>query len=262
MSIKEWTIFDIGLFGGDKYQVLKVVAGWKQKRPLWIATVNPEFVMKTRKDALFKQILSRTDVNVIDGVALLWAREVLKRDTFLSRMWQGLKTGREVLRGAYDQKVVRGSELMIDLVMQIDREKGKIFLLGGFGQAAEKTGAFLRSKFLISDDKLKTCCGEPELSDKEVVKQIQEFRPDLLLVAYGMVKQEKWIAAHLSDLQKAGVRVVMGVGRSFDYYSGNLKRAPEKWRKMGLEWLYSLIQEPKRWRRQLALVRFVNAVIR
>jgi len=93
----------------------------------------------------------------------------------------------------------------------------------------------------------------------EVLAKINKFKPEILLVAYGMKKQEEWIEETLGKLK---VGVVMGVGRSFDYYSGDLKRASKIWRSMGLEWLYSLIKEPKRWRRQLALVGFVRKVLK
>ena len=73
-----------------------------------------------------------------------------------------------------------------------------------------------------------------------------------------MQKQEEWI---YRNLEKIDVGVVMGVGRSFDYYSGDLKRAPSWVRKMGMEWLYSLAKEPKRWKRQLVLPKFVWKVL-
>jgi N-acetylglucosaminyldiphosphoundecaprenol N-acetyl-beta-D-mannosaminyltransferase len=73
-----------------------------------------------------------------------------------------------------------------------------------------------------------------------------------------MKKQEFWIDDNFDKLK---VKVVMGVGRSFDYFSGDLKRAPSWVRKMGLEWLYSLYKEPKRWRRQLVLPMFVWKVL-
>ena len=253
MSINDWQMLSVGLFGKGKQEVLDISQKWSKKRPFWIATVNPEFVMKAAKDRDFDKILRQTDVNVVDGVGLWWAKEVLNSATKgENRCLEGLKSGAAVLRGRYDKQMVRGSELMVDLACQSKR----VFLLGGFGQAGEKTGEYLKSKFLISNDKLTTCAGEPEYKDEEVMKQIQTFKPDLLLVAYGMGKQEVWIANHYDFLSKVGVKVVMGVGRSFDYYGGSLKRAPERWRKMGLEWLYSLIQEPKRWKRQLALVKF------
>ena len=73
-----------------------------------------------------------------------------------------------------------------------------------------------------------------------------------------MKRQEEWI---MTNLKKLKVGVVMGVGRSFDYYSGDLKRAPVWMRKMGLEWLYSLFKEPKRWKRQLVLPKFIWMVL-
>jgi N-acetylglucosaminyldiphosphoundecaprenol N-acetyl-beta-D-mannosaminyltransferase len=73
-----------------------------------------------------------------------------------------------------------------------------------------------------------------------------------------MRTQEEWIERNLRNLN---VGVVMGVGRSFDYYSGDLKRAPKLWQKIGFEWLFSLILEPKRWRRQFELPKFVLKVL-
>ena len=103
--------------------------------------------------------------------------------------------------------------------------------------------------------------GAPGAANEKVLEEIKKAETKVLFVAYGMGNQEQWIKGNLKELDKAGVRLVMGVGRSFDYYSGALKRAPWKWRKMGLEWLYSLIQEPKRWRRQLVLPQFVWIVL-
>ena len=94
---------------------------------------------------------------------------------------------------------------------------------------------------------------------ESVKKEINKFKPDILLVAYGMKRQEIWIGENLEEIE---VGIVMGVGRSFDYYSGDLKRAPKVWRKIGLEWLYSLIKEPKRWKRQLVLPKFVGRVLK
>ena len=98
-----------------------------------------------------------------------------------------------------------------------------------------------------------------EINGLEVLKQINNFKPDILLVAYGMKKQEFWIN---DNLEKLDVGLVMGVGRSFDYYSGDLKRAPEGLRKMGMEWFYSLVKEPKRFKRQLVLPKFIWKVLR
>ena len=79
-----------------------------------------------------------------------------------------------------------------------------------------------------------------------------------MFVAYGMKAQEEWIERNLRNLN---VGIVMGVGRSFDYYSGDLKRASKVLRKLGLEWLFSLVMEPKRLKRQLELPKFVLKVL-
>lgn len=247
-------MFDIPLFSSDIDRVLNIIgekldSGTKK---YWIATVNPEFVMETEKDKDFKEILTeKTSLNVVDGIGLIWAREVGKGNNWF-------KVGGEILRGEHKKQIASGADLMLDLA-RMAKEKGKkIFLLGGFGNRAEKTADFLRGKFGLEVKQIAWSEGEPNIENKEVIEMINKFKPDILLVAYGMKKQEFWIADNIKNLD---VGLVMGVGRSFDYYSGELKRAPEWVRKMGMEWLYSLLKEPKRWKRQLALPRFMWKVL-
>ena len=256
-----WKIFDIKLFGRGRSQVLKVLeqnlaSGTKK---YWIATVNPEFVMSAQKDKEFKKILSKTSLNVVDGIGLIWAKEVLsiKYQVFsIRKLIKAIWVGVEVLRGKYKDQVASGADLIVDLVKIAKRDNKKIFLLGGWGDRAEKTAQYFSIKYQVSS--IKYSSGEPDIGNKEVVKQINEFKPDILLVAYGMKKQEFWINNNLDHLE---VGLVMGVGRSFDYYSGDLKRAPRWVRKMGMEWLYSLIKEPKRLKRQLVLPKFLWKVL-
>jgi len=248
-GVKMWQMWNIPLFGGSKHQVLNIIGekfalGTKK---YWIATVNPEFVMATLKDKKFGQILKQTSLNVVDGVGLVWARDVGK-----GKNW--LKAGLEIMMGKNKESLVSGADLMVDLC-KLASEKGyKVFFLGGFNNRAEKTMKHFEGLKVEMD----FCPGEPEVDNSEVVKKINSFKPDILLVAYGMKKQEFWIADNLKDLD---VGLVMGVGRSFDYYSGELKRAPKLVRNMGMEWLYSLLKEPKRIKRQLALPRFVWKVL-
>ena len=122
-----------------------------------------------------------------------------------------------------------------------------------------KTAKYFEAKY--KKLKIRYCLGRPKYKNEEVLKKIAEFRPDILLVAYGMKSQEMWIGENSEKLGKSGVKLAMGVGRSFDYYSGDLKRAPVGWRRMGLEWLYSLIREPKRLRRQLEIPKFLWRVV-
>jgi len=93
----------------------------------------------------------------------------------------------------------------------------------------------------------------PKDTDIDLINRIKELKPKILFVAFGHVKQEKWIFYHLDQLPS--VKLAIGVGGAFDYISGNVRRAPEFMRRIGLEWLFRLIQQPSRWKRIL------NAVI-
>jgi len=261
-------MFDISLFGRERSDLLNIIgrnldSGTKK---YWIATVNPEFMMEAEKDRVFKDILKKTSLNVVDGIGLVWARELdarckildIRKKSKINKLFIAFKVGVDVLKGKYKDQVASGADLILELAKMAKEKEKKIFLLGGWGDRAERTAKFLMSKFLISNDQIEWSEGEPKIENDEVVKKINKFKPDILLVAYGMKKQEFWINDNLESLE---VGLVMGVGRSFDYYSGELKRAPEIWRKMGMEWLYSLIKEPKRLKRQLALPRFIWKVI-
>jgi N-acetylglucosaminyldiphosphoundecaprenol N-acetyl-beta-D-mannosaminyltransferase len=232
-----------------------------------------KFVMATEKDRVFKDILKKTSLNVVDGIGLVWARELDRRSLIVDRrnlvkkIILAFKVGVEVLKGKHKEQISSGADLILDLAKMAKEKNKKIFLLGGWGDRAEKTANFLVTKnldrrSLIVDRrnelKIDWNAGEPEVSNDEVIRKINKFKPDILLVAYGMKKQEFWID---KNLEKLDVGLVMGVGRSFDYYSGDLKRAPKWLRKMGMEWLYSLIKEPKRFKRQLALPKFVWKVL-
>ncbi|MDD4027143.1 MAG: WecB/TagA/CpsF family glycosyltransferase [Candidatus Shapirobacteria bacterium] len=256
-ALTYWKIFNISLFGRGMYEVLRIVENWidSEAKNKWIATVNPEFVMKALKDDDFKTILKETDLNVVDGIGLIWAREVMKKNNWF-------KVGVEILQGKHKENLVSGADLMPELCKLASKKDYKVFFLGGFGDRAERTAKYFRSQF--SDFKSQTdfrcqfSSGEPEFNNKEVLDKINKFKPDILFVAYGMKKQEEWIK---NNRYKADFGVAIGVGRSFDYYSGDLKRASKFFKKTGTEWFYSLIKEPKRIKRQVVLPKFIWKVL-
>ncbi len=258
-------IFNIPLFVREESQVLKILSknldlGIKK---YWVATVNPEFIMMAQKDEEFKKILSKTHLNVMDGIGLVWARKLDARCkmldvSFFKKIIIGFKVGVEILQGKYKSQVASGADLILELSKMVKEKNKKIFLLGGWDDRAKQTAGFLKEKYGLRDNQISWCKGEPKVENTQVIKEINRFKPDVLLVAYGMKKQEFWISENLSKLN---VGIVIGVGRSFDYYSGELKRAPGWLRKIGMEWFYSLIMEPSRFKRQLALPRFVWKVL-
>ena len=259
-GLKYQEMFGLRFFGSNMRNLLISLKETKGK--IWVITVNPEFVMEAMADAKFMDIINKSDVRVIDGIGLIWAKEIQLRITNyklriikpLIRLWYGLVVGIEVLLGKHKDSLITGADLMMKIATE--KSKKKIFFLGGWGDRAERTAIFFGSRNHNLETRFSK--GYPEIENEKVIKEINEFKPDYLFVAYGMRKQEEWIQANWDKLK---VRVVVGVGRSFDYYSGDLKRAPIIVRKMGLEWLYSLIKEPKRWKRQLALPKFMWMVL-
>jgi len=234
-------MYGVSLFGSNVDRLLNLIESRWGKQVEWIATVNPEFIMNALKDAHFLNILQkRTTVNVIDGVGLIWAQRVKSGNSWF-------KTGVEILKGQHRESLITGADLM-EKLCEVAEEKGRtVFFYGGWEDRSARTAGYFMKKY-------------PNL--KVVGYQAEDFdlstQADYLFVARAMKKQEEWIDANLEKLK---VNLVMGVGRSFDYYSGDLERAPNWVRKMGMEWLYSLYKEPKRWRRQLELPKFMFMVL-
>ncbi len=207
-------------------------------RPHQVVTVNPEFVMAAQSDAQFFQVLKEADLSLPDGVGLLWAARFL--GTPLSERLAGVDTVRRIA--------------------SLAAERGyRLFLLGAAEGLAEETAMRLEEE----SPGLKvagTYAGSPDpKEEEEIVEMIRAARPHVLLVAYGAPQQDLWIHRHLGRLE---VPVAMGVGGSFDFISGRAKRAPGWMQRLGLEWFHRLLHEPWRWRRMLALPKFVWLVIR
>ena len=220
-------------------QVIDIIADWiTQGDPHQLATANPEFVMAAQHNPEFCKVLNHADLCVPDGVGLLWAARRLGR----------------VL-----PERVTGSDL-VPLLARKAAEKGwRIYLLGAGPGVAERTAQILLSQ----NPALRIAgvyAGSPAEADAPaLVERVRLARPDILWVAYGAPAQDLWIARYGSEL---GVPVMIGVGGAFDHIAGVRKRAPGWIQRIHLEWLFRLITQPWRWRRQLALPQFVWAVMR
>lgn len=205
-------------------------------RPHLAVTANPEAVVRAQDDPEFAEILRRADLVVADGIGVVWASR---------RLGQPLPMR------------VPGIELMEALCAHAARAGLRVFLLGGAEGVAEQA-----ARTLLRNHPGLRIAGTHHgyfPDDGPVVERIAESRADLLFVGMGMPRQEKWLSRHLPEL---GVRLAMGVGGSLDVLAGRVRRAPGFVQRVHLEWLYRLLQEPRRWRRQLALVRFVWLVLR
>lgn len=206
--------------------------------PHQIATVNPEFVMEARRNPAFAAALERSDLCLADGVGLLWAARRMGR-TLPER--------------------VTGSD-GVPMIAQRAAERGwRVYLLGAGPGVAQRTAGILQTRY-PGLDVAGAYAGSPaDAEAPEIITRIREARPDILFVAYGAPKQDLWIDKHRQELWAP---VMMGVGGSFDFIAGVQKRAPRWLQRLNLEWLFRLLSQPWRWRRQLALPRFVWAVFR
>ncbi len=237
-------ILNIKIDDVNRKEALKIVEGWLVKPGKhWIATPNPEMVVKAQKDAEFRKTLNEADLAIPDGV--------------------GLK-----LVGVKNR--IAGVDLMMDLV-KLAADKGyTVGFLGGRDGVAVKA----RDRLLVKYPNLKVSLAQEEFyeqrssrinerisADRDPRESAKNPREsiDILFVALGHGKQEAWI---VQNLDKIPVKVAMGVGGAFDYISGRVPRAPLLVRKIGLEWLFRLIIQPWRIKRQLALLKFIWLIVR
>jgi N-acetylglucosaminyldiphosphoundecaprenol N-acetyl-beta-D-mannosaminyltransferase len=204
----------------------------------YIVTPNPEVLVAAKKDAQFKKVLNRSDLSVPDGMGLVW----------LARL-----TGKNV------GERVTGVDLTEGLASLAEEHEFNMYLLGADKGVAKKASSVLKKKH----PKLKiigTYSGSPDPKfDSLTIKRIGNKDIDILVVAYGAPKQEKWIARNLPRLN---VKLAIGVGGAFDYISGEKKRAPVFLQKIGLEWAFRLVSEPWRLKRQLTLPYFIYLILK
>jgi N-acetylglucosaminyldiphosphoundecaprenol N-acetyl-beta-D-mannosaminyltransferase len=233
-------ILGVPVHGITQSEVLPFVSQLMDEPKLHqIATVNPEFVMLAQEDIEFRQVLHQADLCIPDGVGLI-----------LASRWQGTELPERVA----------GSDMVYTLAEMAANEGWRLYLLGASPGVAEEAASLLCKKYpklIIAG----TYAGTPSLADNDaIVKRVNESRADLLYVAYGAPRQDKWIARNRVALKS--VRLAMGVGGSLDFITGRSVRAPSWLQRLGLEWLHRLYKEPWRWRRMMALPRFTYLVLR
>lgn len=228
--------------------VERIIAESKARRqagepPFFVATLNVDFVCNAVRGWPF------------GGNDELWG--YLKRADFVTADGMPIVTLSRILRRGIPERVT-GADLVPEICVRAADEGLSIYVLGGNREVVEealaKAGCLGRHPSLhvagIDDSFVKL--DEPQ---PEIVERINAARPDLLFVALGNPKQELWMGRNASKL-KAGV--VIGIGGTFNFMAGRVKRAPRWVQKSGLEWIYRIIQEPGRlWRRYAyGLVKF------
>ncbi|MBR1579413.1 MAG: WecB/TagA/CpsF family glycosyltransferase [Selenomonadaceae bacterium] len=230
-------ILGVGVDPVTMDEALARVEGFFSARsPHLIATANAEMLMNATHDDQLRSILNGADLVVPDGAGTVWAAHHL---------------------GADMPERVAGYDLAQEIMRRAPSAGRKIFFFGSAPGVADK--AKLKAEQLYPGISIVGTRNGYFSADEEqsIIEQIKRAQPDLLLVALGVPKQEKWLAAHMDELN---VPVSIGVGGTFDVMAGVMKRAPLWIQRAKLEWLFRAMLQPKRAGRLLALPKFVFKV--
>ena len=230
-------ILGVGVDRIDSQQALQQIGEFIENgEPHQIVTANAEIIYQASKNEKMRNVINAAQMVTADGSGVVWASRQL---------------------GQPLAQRVTGIDLVNSICQQSAKEKWKIYILGSAPGVAATAAVNIRNKF-PGCNIIGTHHGYFNAKEeKQILAELEQLKPDVLFVALGAPKQEYWIADHV---QKLGIPVAMGIGGSMDVLSGNVKRAPKWMQKMSLEWLYRLLIQPTRFKRVLALPKFMLAV--
>lgn len=211
----------------------QIIAAAQAGAAAQVVTLGTEMVVHAQKDERFRAIVNAAALSLCDTVGVL---TVARK------------------HGATIETRVTGVELVESVCAMAAVEGISVYFLGGSEGVASDAAAILEARhpgLLVAG----TRNGFFSIEESpQITKAIRTSGAQVLFVGLGSPRQEFWLAEHLRE---TGAGAAIGVGGSFDVVSGRVRRAPYIWRRFGLEWLYRLMREPQRWRRQLALPHFV-----
>jgi len=221
-----------------KESVRFLTSAIEERVPHQVVTINPIILMAALDSAQFYKDLQASELIVPDGTGVVWAANYV---------------------GEPVQERVPGIDLVNELMKVGELKRWRVYMLGASDEVIEAAAA----KLQLNHPAIRIVGYRngffSEEEDQSVIEAIRATEPDILLVGRSTDKQEPWIAKYKQEL---GVPVMMGVGGTFDVLSGKLKRAPKLFQRLRMEWLYRLLQEPKRFPRMLVLPKFALKVIR
>lgn len=227
----------------SRLEIRRLFSSWLSgKRFHHVVTLNPEICLHARKEYAFTKLLKKAELTVADGI--------------------GLRLGAMLLASKLPPRIT-GREIVSDLCRLAVNEGKKVYLVGGGEGVARAAGEELQRKFkglniVGAEEGVKK--GNFSLETPQLLERINQSGADILFVAFGAPKQEKWIAANRDQLKS--VKIAVGIGGIFDYIAGIVPSPPMFVRKVGFEWLYRLFTQPSRWKRIFnATFVFIVAVI-
>jgi N-acetylglucosaminyldiphosphoundecaprenol N-acetyl-beta-D-mannosaminyltransferase len=202
-----------------------------------VVTVNTEFVMAAQQNTDFRYAINAAALVIADGIGVVWATHFVDCPA---------------------PERITGTDMLVALARRCGEKGYRLYLLGAAPGVAEQAGVRLHA-LAPGLEIAGTYASSPAPAEEDaIIERIRAANADVLCVAYGAPAQDLWIHRNLSRLP---VAVAMGVGGAYDFLAGRQRRAPQAMQRMGLEWLYRLYREPWRWKRMLAIPRFMLQVI-
>jgi len=236
-------ILNISIPIDSKHDILEKIKKYliDPKGYFHVVSLNPENLIASRTNLEFDKIVKTAQIKIIDGIGIVIASQIL-----------GIKVGERY----------PGVDLMKEVVTIAQQLRLKVLLIGGRTNLALRLAQCYQRQFL--EAKFFGCYGiknikNPQVSEeKEISSIVTDYKPHIIFVAFGSPDQELWIGRHKNQFNNC---LVMGVGGAFDFLSGKIARAPQILRKIGLEWLFRLLIQPWRIKRQLRLIQFLWLVL-
>ncbi|MBI3985031.1 MAG: WecB/TagA/CpsF family glycosyltransferase [Candidatus Levybacteria bacterium] len=230
-DLKKNFLLGVGFTNASEDEILEYIYTGLQKstEKYYIVTPNPELLVIADEDKDYKKVLNNAKLALADGIGVMWGARFVGRSL---------------------RQRITGVDFTESLCNYISKRPITVSFLGGGPKIAELTAECLVKKY-------------PGLKvswfSKEYDSSLKDKKTDILFVAFGSPKQEIWISKNLNNVN---ARVVIGVGGTFDFITGNVKRSPKLLRNLGLEWLFRLLVQPWRIKRQFSLVKFIFLVFK
>ncbi|MFA7254203.1 MAG: WecB/TagA/CpsF family glycosyltransferase [Patescibacteria group bacterium] len=239
-------------------------------KPNLLTTPNTEFLIAAQSDLEFMDLLNnKSKLNLPDSYGVIWAAKFLSMKTVKIPLIREIIIIFEWLLSVFLLPIfarsylgplkekISGSDFIWDISRFAAKNKFKIFLLGGAPTVAERVA--LRLQTDIYGLKIAGVNSGTPKESEEIIAAINKSRADMILVAFGAPKQEKWLAA---NLKRTCCKIGIGLGGSFDFIAGTRQRAPRWMQKTGLEWLFRLAVEPSRIKRQFSIPKLMWLVLK
>lgn len=250
ININTNQLFGINFFNDSKHILIhqyikQIIKSDVTKKTHLLFTPNPEQVIESVADPAFLHALQHADICIPDGMGIVLASRYYS-------LFHKVSPIRERITGV---------DLMRDIITTFPQHT--YVVLGG----RVNDDPLVERELQVNGVKVPWLpayvdASTPTPREQRVVDELlQRLRPDVVFIAFGAPKQEYWAIQQQGALAQYGVRLAMVVGGSVDVFAGRLQRAPKVMQSFGLEWLYRLLQEPWRWRRQLRLLAFVKLLL-